>query len=185
MRNMCVFGLVAVLCGCESNFASQRDEFVAIADEIGDLDNVFNPAFLPTAGSATYEGVIVVQPPVTNIDLLGDIELDFDFRDSAFTGLADNFNDDENVSFDGELEITDGAIFRDANTAVAATFAGDIDGTLTDADGNDFDFDAILIGDFFSDDAEHAAGVIRGNVESDLGDFAVNDTNAAFVTKVE
>lgn len=185
MKNCFLLGTVFVLSACSIDSTSNaerydglRDDYFELLEDI-DFDDITEPTTLPTTGSAEYEGVLFVEAP-GNVDILGDIALNFDFAESEFEGQAEDFVDVQGNGYDGDLAIENGFINRSVNTATNFTYVGDIGGTITGPDDIDYNVDALILGEFFGSDAEHTGGLLSGVVESAGGDFTLNGINSAF-----
>jgi hypothetical protein len=157
------------------SYSDLRTTYLSIDNEIS-ADSVVDPSTLPTSGSANYDGTLFIETPA-NVDILGKLEMAFDFDNDSFNGKATDFVDDDNDTYDGQLDITNGDINRAANTAVTVTFFGDVDGTITDPDDNFYTIDAQVVGNFYGDDEQYIAGGVRGTAASNLGDFTLEDAN--------
>ncbi len=159
-------------------FSDLRATFLSINNEI-DFNSVVDASTLPTSGSANYNGSVFFTTPQSLI-VIGELDLAVDFAASQFDGEATGFADEKGFAYDGKLEVANGDINRSADPDTTYAFVGEIDGTISDPDDNAYAVDAFIVGDFFGSDEEYIAGVIKGDVESDLGDFELTSDNSAF-----
>ena len=164
---------VWALAGCESgetaevlDFGGFGDEFFLILDANAEGE-IIAPSELPTAGSATYEGVAIASTPEAGF--AGNITLRADFEDNAISGGISNIVDDLDQRFTGSLDVENGVIDRDAITTREYTYEADLNGTLINSDNETVRVDGFLAGDFIGTGAEATAGIVGGSVTGPLG----------------
>lgn len=150
---------------CSSSNSGSRS-FDQLADEGQALltqyenEDVTPTSNVPTAGSATYNGVAAFGTTqsfdVQNAEALAAVSLEADFAASSISGTIDNFVDFDGVRAPGSVAVTNGTI---AGNAIAADLSGDltIEGTSIAVGGN-------LDGNFVGENAE----AVFGNIEADL-----------------
>lgn len=162
--------------GCSDSDSSDRsfDDLdaagAALSEEAFDA-GLTDPSTLPTSGSATYDGYMgmTLEDDATNPTVLvGDLTMSVEFEGTpTFEGTADDFVDDQNDEYDGSLQITEGVVFRDVDVEEFYSAEFEVDGTLTDPDGDDLEFSGDGVGDFFGDDQEYMLGEHGGIVTVD------------------
>jgi len=150
--------------GGASSAASFQDLFDQ-ADAIADATNTLqytDPTTLPTGGSATYTGVIVVD--AADLDrAAGTLALTANFANNQITGSVSNVVTEAEDSLVGTLSITNGSIDRAADVESDFTFDADLTGTLTD-DTFTYEVGATMAGDFVHTDYGTVEGPVDGTV---------------------
>lgn len=148
------------------------------------------PAFMPTAGTGTYTGLIGgdFTGPDVGGSFLGDLTLDVDFAASSITGEAANINVIDNL---GDPDQTLGGTLDVTGTVVSNFITADASGRLTgvaDIEGTNFsvtgkvDVELVLGGTFRTDTV--AADTITGGVTgTGTGDFVFGVTNGEFAVQ--
>jgi len=148
------------------------------------------PALIPTAGSATYAGLIGgdFTGPDIGGSFLGDLSLDVNFASSGITGEASNLNVIDNLgvpnqTLGGTLAV-DGTVVSNFITATAdGSLSGvsAIEGTNFNVTGN-VDVSLVLGGTIRTETV--AADTITGGVTgTGTGDFAFGITNGDFAVQ--
>jgi hypothetical protein len=165
-----------VMAGCSDSDSSDRsfDDLDSAGDALFNeaLDaGLTDPSTLPTSGSATYDGYMgmTLADEATNPTVLvGDLTMSVEFEGTpTFEGTVDDFVDNRNEEYDGSLQITDGVVFRDVDVEEFYSAEFEVNGTLTNPDGEDMDFDGDGVGDFYGDDQEYMLGDHGGIVTVD------------------
>lgn len=154
-------------------------EFMDLAEDTAGL-SVTDPAMLPTAGSAAYEGVIrITASEASRIpdQMSGTLDLAVDFSSDALTGEATNFeisDEEDSLGLEGSLTVS-GNISRDpaAENGMLAYINGSLD--YEDPPGRETEgrlsIDGTLSGEFLGQDGE----AIRGTVSGDIEELTVPD----------
>ncbi len=177
-------------CGGSGDGRPSYDELNTRYDQLADVvigQEIFQPEALPTSGSQTYDGAISFFIFDASIELIGELELSTGFAgNGSINGTADNFSDNVDFEFDGELTIDNGAIFRDGNPNTAG-FVADMAGDLSSTNGEvDLSVDSIVVGDFYGDNYEYIFGAVRGTLDVDGGEtFEINDGRDRFDNVVD
>lgn len=128
-----------------------------------------DPSSLPTSGSASYDGVIGLGSDGSGgapKDFAGELTLNVDFSRDDLSGQATNFVTAGEERLDGTLAITTGDIARGTDPKLEPTYAFDMGGTLSDADGDDYRVDATGVGAFLGEDADATFGFVGGEMTS-------------------
>ncbi|MEC7762480.1 MAG: hypothetical protein VX874_11285 [Pseudomonadota bacterium] len=160
------------LSGCLSPFIDAADGYNAILNEISSAQQSADQ--LPTSGSATYSGHLLISAfndAQSLGDFLGDVELDATFNagGAQIAGEATNFADsatEEPVS--GRIALTNGVLDRTASLinpdtpSAGHSFSVNGDGTLTNGAGDTFAFDTGIYGDVVGDGARLLTGQVTG-----------------------
>lgn len=139
--------------------------------------NFSNPATLPTAGHARYEGFLALNLPTgadaTKESFVGDLSIGVDFgaSDNALSGQATSFVADE-VTLEGTLTIGGGQVDRGTDTTQDFTFSANLGGTLVGA--YDFAVDAYLVGDFRARHQDGMDGVVYGSVTASGDQYIID-----------
>ena len=146
----------------------------------GDIDAgidglpVSDPALLPTAGRAEYNGYMRTRLPTgaegARVDYLADMTLEVNFSAGfdQIRGEATGFEAGDGVPMSGALAITNGNIFPTTDPTVAYSFDGDVGGALTNASGT-YVIDAEIEGEFVGQGQTAARGLVFGDVAGPLG----------------
>ena len=185
LRQMMATGLMTVaLAGCgngddDRDFADVERETL---DMLGDVSSLgISPAlFLPTSGTASYDGYLGAAD--TSGAIIGDLDLTADFGADSISGTASNFIDEENTEYTGRLTISNGDIFRTADPATEYQIAADVNGTLS-TDEARTSVNAIMLGDFFGGSQQGVAGILRGTTTDQFGTTLLDGSNSGFVAE--
>lgn len=169
------FLVAAMLCGTltacsdddfeDRSFSDYEDDIEELENEIVGLDYT-DPATLPTTGSAQYNGVmgLAVGGGESPAEVLaGDLELNASFAQSAVTGSVTDIVDGNNDEYGGSLDIDDDYFNRNTDPDDEFTYGASLTGSVTDPDGDEWDIDAIMDGDFFGTNWSHTAGEVVGD----------------------
>jgi hypothetical protein len=116
-----------------------------------------DPSTLPTAGGATYDGVMSLDT------LIGVMTMTADFDDDSIGGSVTDFIDDEDNEILGTLNIDSGAggINNSADTSSEYTFYADLTGDLSFED-DAVTVDGAILGDFTGSEYEFVEGSVIG-----------------------
>lgn len=160
-------------------FDAYSDEATLIYNDYGGFNNPFRTrlANLPTTGSSTYDGVLGVNLPQGDADVLtlGDLNMTVFFDGSAGTGSVTQMIDETNQTYVGTLAI--GGVLVNTTDTGSPSFAGDISGTLIDAGTLEYIIDGTVSGDFFL-----GTDYIAGDVATDVTvDGLTSATESEFV----
>jgi len=137
-----------------------------IIEEYGNAD-VTPESAMPTAGTATYNGVAAFSDVPSesyiaeNAEAVAALRLEANFGDSTIGGKMDNFVDYNNVHAPGSVQITNGTISGN-------TFNANLDGDIT-IEGEAVSVSGDMGGGFLGADANAVAGAIRADLSSGLG----------------
>ena len=101
----------------------------------------------------------------TTQSYIGDLDLTVEFS-SASDRISGNLHIFDGLI--GELDIANGTVDRCADKDVYYTFGADIDGTLTNSDGDDI-IDVTLAGDFRGRNQDGVTGVVLGDITGPNG----------------
>lgn len=122
-------------------------------------------AAIPTAGSASYDGVLTVArfverfpgdpDPLVLDPLIGELEVDVDFAANTVTGGADNFFSPTNA-VEGSLTLSEGEILRDP---AAVLVGAEVSGTLP-VRGAQQGVTGGLLGVFTDTNAQSLSGIV-------------------------
>ncbi len=157
--------------GPPPTYAELSTEAEKLGEQVEDL-YLTEPSNLPTSGSARYDGVIAIATDGVGgapEDFAGELSLNVDFEDSNLSGQASNFVTVDEERLDGSLAITNGDLDRNTNPEFEPTYLFDMNGTLSDSDGDEFQVDAGGAGAFLGDDGEATFGFVVGGMSSEDG----------------
>ncbi len=171
MRIWVCFSVLLLAVGCGGT--GQSTNPTSRADQAADLaaalltENISDPALLPVTGRAVYAGFGTLDLAIggTMQSYIGDLDLTVEFSGTGdpISGTLHSFD-----GLSGALSIANGNLDRGADTDVDYTFGADIDGTLTNSDG-DYVIDASLSGDFRGRDQDGITGVVFGDITGSNG----------------
>ncbi len=124
---------------------------------------------IPTTGSAQYSGFISGQLSDISDDvtdgLIGELQLEIAFAETDMvSGRATNFLDQRGNPVIGSIALTGGALNRDGDPNVDATFSFEGLGELTDTNGRNLELDVDFDGDFLGDQNAGIGGDVMGQV---------------------
>jgi len=148
----------------DRSFSDYERDIDDLEDEATALDPT-DPADLPDEGSAEYNGVmgLRVDEGDSPAELLaGDLELDVSFGDGAVTGGVTDIVDGNDDEYDGILEIHESYFNRDADPDREHTYGASMTGSVTDPNGEEWEVDADLDGNFLGSDWSHTDGEVSG-----------------------
>ena len=132
-------------------FDEYSDEATVIFNDYGGFNDPFRTRIsnLPTTGTSTYEGVLGVELPQgdTTVLTLGDLNLTVSFGDTSGSGSVTQMIDETNQTYVGTLAI--GGVTVNTTDTDAPSLAGDITGTLIDANTVEILIDGTIAGDFY------------------------------------
>ncbi|WP_145111087.1 transferrin-binding protein-like solute binding protein [Cereibacter sediminicola] len=120
---------------------------------------------MPTAGTASYEGVAGyffseaaydAAESAADADVLSTVSLTANFSDSSIAGSLGNFKDREGVSVSGSVAIKDGQIMDNV-------FMADLDGSIT-AENETATVRGVTYGGFVGGTAEAVMGAIEADI---------------------
>ncbi len=147
-----------------------------------DIEDIIDPSDLPATGTASYEGTMGFVPD-SETALLGNMTLAVTFSTNTISGSADEFVDNAGNGYAGTLRMTDGILYRLTDLSTQYSYEAEIDGTLRGTQGDDYSVDAQVIGDFYGDDYEYAAGLVMGTLETPDGTVTMSGDNSFFATE--
>lgn len=136
------------------------DEANTLADRALYMEDT-SAADLPTSGTASYDGVMMVSTSDGNA-LIGDLDLSVDFGASndpisgSVTGLVDR----DEGRWGGSLDVDDGTLNRD--TGGFPTWAANLEGTVVSPTETDYEVDGQVEGGFGRSDASFIGGELTG-----------------------
>ncbi|WP_386681257.1 hypothetical protein [Loktanella sp. R86503] len=179
------FGGVMLLClaGCGGGGGGDAMTPAQIDGQIGGQD-VSDPALLPTAGRASYDGYMRAALPTgedgARVQYLADLTLAVNFGAGfdQIRGQASGFEAQDGVPLAGRLAITDGAIYRGTDSSAAYSFDADLDGTLSGG-GESYTIDASLDGEFVGQTQTAVRGLVFGDMTGPAGLDIFDGTFAA------
>ena len=187
MRHLLLSGAaLGALAGCSTSeedgaFLAAFDR--AVADYEAASSEAYTPeAALPASGSATYEGTVYLDTgfagagtePDGDDDLVGDLSLRVGFAgDGSVTGAATDFVGEGDQRYDGRLAVSDGSVDTSLDPDVNYNFLADLDGTLTDEGGTDYDLSGGIGGNFTGGRYDYVIGAVGGSAcqGPDCSDF--------------
>ena len=160
-------------------FDDYSDEADIIFNDYGGFNDPFRTrlANLPTTGTSTYDGVLGVVLPQGDASVLtlGDLNLTVSFGDTPGAGSVEQMIDETNQPYVGTLAIGD-VVVNTTDTS-APSLAGDISGTLIDADTAEILIEGTITGDFFI-----GTDYLSGDVVTDVTvDGQTSATESEFV----
>lgn len=180
------FVLCIGLAGCGEGGTPEVQRFDEISDELSSLAVRYDAvgfsdlSGLPSAGTARYSGLILLQledktDPITNA-LAGsiDIEADFDGAGFGIQGQAHSFVDQDGDSVLGALELSAGSLDRAGDPQLDSTVSFDGVGMLEDAQSREINIQVEFSGDFYGPSHEALAGSVNGQATSDYGQQSVS-----------
>lgn len=194
--------VTAALAGCGSASGTDsplggggqpRQSYTELVSDFSQIDAKFDrgniaamsdPADLPTSGGALYTGVLGANIPDGTggeTSLIGQMSLTANFQDSAISGNVQNFVDENEATYTGQLTITEGVIRRDTVLEDSYTFLADLDGNLNSASAGAVSFDTVMLGDFYGNNEEFVGGNLRGDITTDTGTYAFDIDGTYFV----
>ena len=184
MTRLSPLPLVLLLAACSSG----SDDPSGYADILADAKDLheaveaapgYDPALIPTTGTATYEGYVALDLPVlpdSESVVVGELDLDVDFgSDKPFTGKATDFQGAGNERYTGSLDVgPTGFIDRspaDDDPSLVFTMVGE----LVRPEGPSFAVVSSASGDFHGADRNFAVGSVGGSAcasEGGCGDVS-------------
>ncbi len=149
-----------------ASFEDLRDQTDTLYTELETAD-ITDYADLPTSGSATYEGSLLLAIATDEVDgALGVLEMTADFADSTISGNASNFFNPDQERVAGSVNFTNGEILEDSG---GAFFTTDVSGSVTIAGGS-MEIDGESFGYFAGNDGELLTGLVTGSATDTSGD---------------
>ena len=169
-RFIVLTGAIAALAACDSTssvgLADLQKDSAAMAAKYLDANGNLLPgvnatlwADVPIAGTATYNGYVAGELP--SGDLIGQLEMTVGFATDDLSGFADNFQHENDGSYDGALALT-GVLNRGAAPNIPQ-IAGTLSGTLTN-NATDYATAIALDGDMIGTDYDAVGGYADGTV---------------------
>lgn len=140
--------------------------FDLIEDDLN-TGNFDDPAGLPASGSVNYFGSLFAEVDITN-GAIGAMRLTANFNNDSISGSVTDLVAYDDTPLTGSLDISNGVIDRTVDVSQNFTFAADLDGDLTDVDGDQFTIAGSLAGDFFNG-AEQVYGEVQGTLSGPEG----------------
>ncbi|SDE01396.1 hypothetical protein [Limimaricola pyoseonensis] len=145
---------------------------------------IFPAGDLPTSGRATYNGYMgfEVEGDEGGLDVGGKMEMTADFDPASADPITGRVYDlaSEEGSIGGSLRIDNSTLDRNADPDEEWQFDADLTGTLSE-DGDDFEVNAYIMGDFVGSEREGARGVVFGEISDEDG--ASMDMEGGFVVE--
>lgn len=163
--------VLGVAAGCSSSggnidVTSRADQAADLADALI-AENISDPTLLPVTGQAIYAGFGTLDLAIggTTQSYIGDLDLTVGFSSTSdqILGTLQHFD-----GLTGVLDITNESLDRGTDTDEDYTFGADVDGTLTNSDGN-YVIDASLAGDFLGRDQDGVTGIVFGDITGPNG----------------
>ena len=178
MRVILVFGFLFVAaCGGSSGgggILADRNTQAEMLEDVVLGDEVSNPDKLPDDGTANYTGFMTAHLPTgddgARSGYIGDLQMavDFSAERNQVSGRARNFANNDGLALDGKLRLRGGDLFRDTDPDDNYTFTGNVDGRLS-ADGDTYDIDARIEGEFRGRRQNGVSGLLFGDVTGPFG----------------
>lgn len=156
-----------------TSYEDKTDEADAFADAIvlGDADgSLIDYASLPGSGSADYAGIMNLPDPTHDAtgDIVGRFDLGINFSNADISGNADNFSNDADEVFDGNLDIT-GNFGSGVYASGTLTSESDV-GTFFAAQATGIEFYTDVVG----------SGLFPLYVEGDLQGLSVTEGDTSY-----
>ena len=176
--------MAAALAGCggggdDREFPDVERDVLEMFDDISSL-GISPVLFLPTSGTAEYEGYMGAAD--TSGAIIGDLQLTADFGTDSISGTAKNFIDDENTEYSGKLRISNGGIFRTADPATEWQIEADVNGILS-TDEASTSVNAVMLADFYGGSQQGVVGILDGTATNQFGTTFLDGSNTGVVAE--
>ncbi len=165
------------------------EEFV-VAQELltthADPVTYASPDTAPTSGTAQFNGYaygsMTNSTDTITENIIGDIRINVVFGNTStgFTGIIENFIDEDGNAMSGSLTLSSGTFDRLGDPAADSTIGIAVRGTITDATSQELTIGGRLEGDFLGSSTDAIGGEFLGTVSFEDTE---QDLNGGFVAE--